>query len=146
MSIQVREVTIEEAIRVHDLIPEFDAQPVEYFTDRYADREHLLLVAYIDDKPAGYMVSYEKPEEDCFYIWMAGVLPAFRRNGVLTELIEYVQEWASETGYKLLRIKTRNNRREMLSFLVKRGFCFYDVHQRDEREEHRILLELPLEN
>lgn len=144
MSIQVREVTISEAQAVHELIPEFDSQPIEYFTDRYEGSEHILLVAFADNAPAGYLIAYEKPKEECMYVWMAGVVPEYRRSGVLTELMEYVEEWSRESGYGLLRIKTRNSRREMLSFLVKRGFMFYDVHARDEVINNRILLEKPL--
>ena len=75
---------------------------------------------------------------------MAGVDYRFRRKGILSELMRYQMNWAKEKGYEILKIKTRNNRREMLSFLVKTGFNFVSVEERDNIEDNRINLEIKL--
>lgn len=56
-------------------------------------------------------------------------------------LMNYQEEWAKKRGYTKIKIKTRNNRREMLHYLVKCGFCFYRVEEQENIGENRILLE-----
>lgn len=141
-NILIKEDTIEKVVEITKTITEFD-QPYnqEYFEDRYQDKEHLILVAYIDGTPVGYTVSYKKYDDGSFYCWMAGVNQKFRRLGILNKLMEYLYQWAKNHGYKKIKIKTRNNRREMLSFLVKSRFYFIEVETRSSIEDNRILLE-----
>lgn len=141
----IKEVPIEEAVKVNAAIIEFD-EPYQkdYFEERYQNKDKLILVAYVDDLPAGYLVGYDKYGDGSFYCWMAGVNPLFRRRGVLKALMDYEDNWAKERGYKKIKIKTRNNRREMLAYLVKHGFFFIEVVQHPKREENRILLEKDL--
>ncbi len=49
--------------------------------------------------------------------------------------MEYQINWAKSKGYNTLKIKTRNNRREMLSFLVKNGFYFISIEPKENIEE-----------
>jgi GNAT superfamily N-acetyltransferase len=104
----------------------------------------LIIVAYVDDQPAGYTVGYDKFEDGSFYCWMAGVNPKFRKLGLLKSLMDYEDKWAKEKGYNKIKIKTRNNRREMLSYLVKYGFFFTEVIQQHNIDDNRILLEKEL--
>jgi ribosomal protein S18 acetylase RimI-like enzyme len=144
-NIVIKEDSIEVAVRVNATITEFD-KPYDtaYFEERYADKEKLVLVAYVDDKPAGYMVSYDRDGDGSFYCWMAGVDPHFRRLGVLHNMSRYLYEWVKTHGYKKIKIKTRNNRREMLSYLVKEGFYFTGVESKPSIEDNRIFLEKPV--
>lgn len=59
-------------------------------------------------------------------------------------LMDYEDKWAREKGYNKIKIKTRNNKREMLSYLVKYGFLFTEVMQHPNIDDHRILLEKEL--
>lgn len=145
--IEVKEVDIDEAIKVHKNIVEFDeAKPEkEYFENRYKDKENLIIVAYYNNVPAGYIIGYDKFQDGkSFYCWMAGVDPEYRRLGILTELMKYQENWAKQKGFITLRIKTRNNRREMLSFLVKNNFNFLNVEKREKVQDNRINLEKSL--
>jgi len=138
----VREASIEDVVKVSTTITEFDKQySKEYFTERYAGKEHLIIVAYADEQPAGYIVGYNKFSDGSFYCWMAGVNPSFRGQGVLKALMDYEENWAREKGYSKIKIKTRNNRREMLAYLVKYGFYLIEVQPRENVEENRILFE-----
>ena len=78
------------------------------------------------------------------YCWMAGVIPQYRKSVVLTAMMEYLKNWSKEQGYKNLRIKTRNTRREMLSFLVKNNFNFYEIEAQENIRDNRICLEIHL--
>jgi ribosomal protein S18 acetylase RimI-like enzyme len=142
VNIVIKEDSINIAVEVSATIVEFD-KPYDksYFEDRYLDSEKLILVTYVDDNPAGYMVSYDKDKDGSFYCWMAGVNPIFRRHGLLNKMMQYLIDWAKSNGYKKITIKTRNNRREMLSYLVKSGFYFTKVESQPSIEDNRILLE-----
>jgi len=106
-NITIKEVPIEEAVKVNATIVEFDAAyQKDYFEDRYKDKEKLIIVAYVDNQPAGYIVGYDKFEDGSFYCWMAGVNPKFRRLGLLKALVDYEDKWAKEKGYNKIKIKT----------------------------------------
>lgn len=142
--IEIKEVDIKEAIKVHKNIKEFnETKPEkEYFENRYKDREKLIIVAYYNNVPAGYIIGYDKFQDGKnFYCWMAGVDSKFRKLGILTKLMQYQENWAKQKGYSILKIKTRNNRREMLSFLVKHNFNFLSVEKRDNIQDNRINLQ-----
>lgn len=147
-NIEVKEVTIEEAIEVHKKVLEFDElnPKKEYFENRYGNSEHLIIVAYYNKIPIGYIVGYDKfkDNKESFYCWMAGVDYRYRRKGALKALMQYQINWVKQRGYKNLKIKTRNNRREMLSFLVKNGWNFTSVEQHEKIEDNRINLEIQL--
>lgn len=141
-NITIKEDSIDVAVKVNATIVEFD-KPYDkaYFEERYEGKENLILIAYVDNHPAGYIVSYDINSDGSFYCWMAGVDPNFRRLGILKKLMEYLNDWAKSKGYKKITIKTRNNRREMLSFLVKAGFNFTEVQAQPSVKDNRILLE-----
>ena len=140
--IVIKEDSIEVAVNVNANITEFD-EPCDkaYFESRYQNAEKLILVAYVDSQPAGYMVSYKKDDDSSFYCWMTGVDPQYRRLGLLHKMMHYMTDWAKSKGYNKITIKTRNNRREMLAYLVKNGFNFTEVQPQPFIQDNRILLE-----
>lgn len=142
--IEIKEVEIEEVLKVHKNVLEFgELKPKkENFENRYNNREKLIIAAYYEQKPIGYMVAYDKFEDgESIYCWMVGVHINYRRKGTLKLLMEYFIKWAKQKGYSKIKIKTRNNRREMLSFLVKNNFYFTEVEKKEDIIENRILLE-----
>jgi len=148
MHLEVKEVPIEEAVKVNATITEFieagKPYPQTYFTQRYEGKKHLILVAYVDQEPAGYVVSYQRYEEDAFYCWMAGVDPQHRKKGVLKAMMDYQETWARQNNYKKIKIKTRNNIKAMLHYLVKYDFKFTEVIKKGHKEDWRIFAEKEL--
>ena len=144
--IVIRQAPVQTVFDVHMKIPEFKeaGYDLDVFEDRLKGKKHHLSVGFVDEIPAGYMVSYERWEDGSIYCWLAGVAPAFRRCGVMTRLMAALGKWAKEKGYKKITIKTRNNRREMLVFLVKNGFNFTHIQPKGRIEESRIMLEKSL--
>lgn len=142
-NIVVREVPIDEAVKVNRNVIEFDGKDTkaEDFERRYQDKDKLIIVAYYENIPIGYIIGYDRDNDGSFYCWMAGVDNNYRRLGALTTLMNYQMDWAKKKGYNKLKIRTRNNRREMLSFLVKNGFNFVSVENREDITENRINLE-----
>ena len=142
-NIVVKEVPIDEAVKVNRNVIEFDGKDTkaEDFERRYQDKDKLIIVAYYENIPIGYIIGYDRDNDGSFYCWMAGVDNNYRRLGALTSLMNYQMDWAKKKGYNKLKIRTRNNRREMLSFLVKNGFNFVSVENREDITENRINLE-----
>lgn len=140
----IQEDSIETAVKIHQTIPEFTKFDRSDFENRYQDSIKLILVAYLDNQPAGYLVAYQAETNQAFYCWMTGVNPKFRRQGILNKMMTYLNDWAKNHGYKKITIKTRNTRREMLSYLVKQGFNFTEIQPHDSIGEYRILLEKDL--
>ena len=142
MSITIKEVSIEEIVAVNAAIVEF-GEPCtrDYFESRYQSNDKLMIVAYLDDMPAWYIVGYDKYNDNSFYCWMAGVDPKYRRKWVLKELMSYQENWAKNRDYKRIKITTRNTRRNMLAYLIKYGFFLTEVNQYPDVENNRIHLE-----
>lgn len=90
------------------------------------------------------MIAYDRDMDKSFYGWLAGVLPKYRNYGVLTELSKYLVTYSKNKGYSKIKVKTRNNLRDILSFYVKVGFNFTAVEKMDNINDNRIYLEKQL--
>jgi len=141
----VKEVSVKEVVKVNNTITEFDEPYTEdYFENRCKNKEHLIIVAYMNNIPVGYIVAYDRFDDGSFYCWMAGVTPKFRKKGILKILMNYQEKWTKNKGYNKIKIKTRNNRREMLSYLIKHGFNLIDINEHTNIEDYRLLFEKSL--
>ena len=129
-----------EISEIHCQIPEFGHENADFFSKRCNDKAFLALKCKVDGNPAGYAVSYDRYDDNSLYIWMVASLPAYRKRGVFSALARETEAWAKKNGYNALKIKTRNNRREMLHWLVKNDFQFMEVDIRDPVHENRIQL------
>ncbi|KKQ94857.1 MAG: Acetyltransferase, GNAT family [candidate division CPR2 bacterium GW2011_GWC1_39_9] len=138
--IEVREVNLEEIVKINDVIPEFEKYNSDYFSERMKDKDNLVIAGYIQGKDVGYIVGYDKFGDGSFYCWMAAINPEYRRKGVLNALMDYEEKWAKKRGYEAIKIKTRNVRREMLANLVKSGFYFTGVEEKADIKDYRINL------
>lgn len=132
----------DQAFSLHQQIPEFqiDSTTYQQLIERINHvKQPLIFVAYVDDQPVGYLMGYER--NDSFYIWLAGVLPNHRREGVFVQLMNAIEQWAMKRNYRLLTIKTRNCFKSMLLFLIAHDFKLSGIDQRDSIDSHRLLLE-----
>lgn len=144
--ISVREGNLDEVLKVHQNIIEFDEKypSKDFFLDRYKSLEHVIIVAYCNDIPIGYIIGY-KIDVNEFYCWLAGVDVNYRRNGALTLMVDYLKKWCIERRFKKISIKTRNKYRRMLTYLVNNNWNFESVEKKDNVLEYRINLTLDLE-
>ncbi len=136
--------TIEEG-RTSDVIqmlrevPEFGSTPsMDQIIARIGLAPHLVLTAYVEGKPAGFKIGYER--DGTFYSWLGGVLPVYRRSGVAARLADAQESWAKTHGYKTIWMKTRNRFPGMLMMAIGRGFQITGFDPRDKIGEHRIVL------
>ena len=144
VSIEVREnlSLFNDALSIHQQIPEFqiDSTTSTQLQERINSVKHpIILVAYINQQPVGYLMGYERYSS--FYIWLAGVLPTQRRQGVLVQLMNEIEQWASKRNYQSLTIKTRNCFKSMLLFLISHDFKLIEIDKRTSIDQHRLILE-----
>ena len=97
----IKNAPIEDVVFVNSTITEFDKPyKKEYFKERYEGKDNLIIVAYISNKPVGYVVWYNRDNDNSFYCWMAGVNPEYRRLGILKKLMDYGFNWAKNKNEK----------------------------------------------
>lgn len=145
-NILIREGNLDDVLFVHKNIIEFDDKypSKSFFEDRYKDICHIIIVAYYDDFPVGYVIAYEHDKEN-LYCWLAGVDFNYRRLGVLNLMMNYLINWCRSKKYKKITIKTRNRYRNMLLYLVKNNWNFLSVEEKDDISNYRINLEYSLD-
>ena len=141
MNILVKETSLKESLKVFNKIPEFDRQEagtVEYCEKRINNRDCLILSAYANEDNVAYLIAYEK--NNCFYCWVAAVVPSFRKLGILSKMMRIYEEYAKKNNYKEITIKTDNSKREMLNYLVKNNWNFVDVITKNDIKDNEIIL------
>ncbi|MFK7979331.1 MAG: GNAT family N-acetyltransferase [Saprospiraceae bacterium] len=138
-SIKIVVGKLETVVEISQKIPEFDnPHGLLTYQQRLKDVPHIILVAYIAEKPAGFKVGYER--DGYFYSWMGAILPAYRRLGLARKLAERQEDWAKENGYPDVTFKTRNRLKSMLLFAIGRGFDIIEIQPKATIAEYRIIL------
>lgn len=138
-NIEVREATLEEALKIGDQIREFNEQYKEgFYLKRIAESKSLILVAEYEGKPAGFLFGHDKYHDGSYYCSRVGVLEEFRGKGLLVALMDYMEQWSLQNGYTKIRLTTKNKRRPMLSYLIKNDYYIWRVRARDPIAESRL--------
>ena len=143
----IKEGNLDDVVKINAAVHEMDTSyDKHYFYSRIKGKDPLVLVAYINDIAAGYTISYNRDTDGSYYCWMAGVDPEYRRLGILSGLLKTTGGYAKKMGYKVLRIKTRNKHRNMLTYLIKEGFNVIGFDPKDNTNvlENRVLFEKTL--
>jgi len=139
LAIKIATGTLETVVAISQKIPEFhNPHNLLTYQQRLKGVPHIILVAYVDDIPAGFKVGYERA--GYFYSWMGAILPTYRRLGLARKLAEKQEIWAKENGYPHVTFKTRNRLKPMLLFAISRGFDIIDIQPKTTIAEYRIIL------
>lgn len=144
MNIIIKETSLEEALKVFPKIKEFDRPEYatkEFCSNKIGNAKHIILAAYINDSIAGYLIGYDKNNDHSFYCWLAGVDNNYRRLGILSQMMQQFEDFAIKEGYQKITIKTVNDKRAMLSYLVKNNWNFTSVITKDKVSLNEITLE-----
>jgi len=111
--IEIKEDRLETVVELSEKVPEFhDPHGLVVYQNRLKNVPAIILVAYVDEQPAGFKVGYEK--DGYFYSWMGAILPKYRRLGLARKLAEQQEAWAKAKGYPHVTFKTRNRLKSML--------------------------------
>ena len=117
---------------------------VESFRRRYLGRYNVLqMIAWIKDRPVGFFMGFElKPS--AFFAWFYGVLPDFRRQGIATQLMEAVHEWARDHEYESVRLECHNSARSMLHLAIALDYIVAGIRWDPDRGDNLVIFEKTL--
>ena len=117
---------------------------VSYFERRLRGRHNpTMLLAQVDRQPAGFAIGYEI-KTSTFYSWLIGVLPAYRKAGIASQLVEGMTAWAREHSYHVLRLESYNRARPMLKIAIRQNFDIVGVRFDTDEAANLIILEQTL--
>ncbi|MFL5340255.1 MAG: GNAT family N-acetyltransferase [Gemmataceae bacterium] len=111
------------------------------FLRRYRGRYNILqMVARIEERPVGFFLGFElKP--GMFYSWFYGVLPEFRRQGIASQLMDAVHDWARQQEYDAIRFECHNQHRPMLHLSIALGYDIVGIRWDPDRGDNLVIFE-----
>jgi GNAT superfamily N-acetyltransferase len=117
---------------------------LESFRRRFLGRYNVLqMIARVKDQPVGFFLGFElKPT--AFFAWFYGVLPDFRRQGIATQLMEAVHDWAREHEYESVRLECHNSARSMLHLAIALGYFVAGIRWDPDRGDNLVIFEKTL--
>lgn len=109
------------------LVPEI---PLTHkYRTRISDRWVTNFVAEMDSKLIAFVVGYGE-ESGSFYIYLFGVEPNYRNQGVGQGLLRHVERWAQKSEYNGMAVQSRNKFPDMLRLLIRNEYkivAFFDL-------------------
>jgi GNAT superfamily N-acetyltransferase len=122
------------------------ARDVDSFRRRYRGRYNVLqLVARLGDRPVGFFLGFElKPT--VFFAWFYGVIADCRRQGIASQLMEAVHEWARQNEYESIRYECHNQHRPMLHLAIALGYDIVGIRWDPDRGDNLVIFEKVLNN
>ena len=131
--------TLDEVLQIQALVPEFDRKTTKQeMVERLTDLPQLVLVAYADGKAVGYQIGYQISQSE-FYIWLSGVLPEYRNQGIANALRAYQERWAIKAGYQGISVKSMNRFSNMLRFLIANQYQIVGYAAADNKFAGKVL-------
>jgi GNAT superfamily N-acetyltransferase len=120
------------------------ARTVEAFQRRYLGRHNVLqMVAQVNNRPVGFFLGFElKPR--VFFAWFYGVLPAFRRQGIASQLMDAVHDWARAEDYEAIRFECHNQHRPMLHLAIALEYDIVGIRWDPDRGANLVLFQKQL--
>ena len=120
------------------------ARDVESFQRRYLGRHNVLqMLARLDDRPVGFFLGFElKPR--VFFAWFYGVLPSWRRQGIASQLMGAVHEWATLNDYEAIRFECHNQHRPMLHLGIATEYDIVGIRWDPDRGANLVLFQKTL--
>lgn len=117
---------------------------VAYFERRLRGRHNpVILLAQVDRQPAGFALGYEI-KASTYYCWLVGTLPAYRKVGIASQLVEAMTAYAREHHYHVLRLECYNRARPVLKIAINHSFDIVGVRFDTDEAANLIILEQTL--
>jgi GNAT superfamily N-acetyltransferase len=117
---------------------------VESFQRRYLGRHNVLqMIAQVNNRPVGFFLGFElKPQ--VFFAWFYGVLPACRRQGIASQLMEAVHDWARANDYESIRFECHNQHRPMLHLAIALEYDIVGIRWDPDRGANLVIFQKEL--
>lgn len=104
----------------------------------------LMLLATVDDEPAGFKVGY-RLRHGTFYSAKGGVLPAYRRRGIARALLYEMMERVRRQGYQRFVYDTFPNKHPGMTVLgLREGFQVIKAGYSPQYNDYRLRFEQKL--
>jgi GNAT superfamily N-acetyltransferase len=132
-----------EVVRLYNQIFR-PGRDLEFFRRRFLGRHNVLvMVARVEGRAVGFFLGFElKP--DVFFTWFYGVLPDCRREGIASQLMEAVHDWARENGYEAIRFECHNQHRPMLHLGIAQEYDIVGLRWDPDRGANLLLFQKSL--
>jgi len=113
----------------------------ELFQRRFRGRYNILqMIARVDDMPVGFFLGFElKPT--VFFAWFYGVLPDHRRQGIASQMMDAVHDWAAQHEYNSIRFECHNSHRPMLHLSIALGYDIVGLRWDPDRCDNLVIFE-----
>jgi GNAT superfamily N-acetyltransferase len=120
------------------------ARDLEFFQRRYLGRHNILqMVARVGEQPVGFFLGFElKPR--VFFAWFYGVVPDFRRQGIASQLMDAVHDWARLNDYEAIRFECHNQHRPMLHLAIAQEYDIVGIRWDPDRGANLVLFQKAL--
>jgi len=117
---------------------------LESFRRRFQGRYNtLLMIARVKNQPVGFSLGFElKPT--VFFGWFYGVVPDLRRQGIASQMMEAVHDWARQNDYESIRFECHNQHRPMLHLAIALEYDIVGIRWDPDRGENLVLFEKSL--
>ncbi|MCG8352652.1 MAG: GNAT family N-acetyltransferase [Chloroflexales bacterium] len=103
-------------------LPEFSTQTsASNIEKRLNEKPGQIMICESNLKPIGFLVAYLE-DPSVFYNWIMGVLPGHRKSGFASVMMNQFEKTAVHYNCELVKVKTMNKYRSMLSLLIARGY------------------------
>ncbi|WP_404339734.1 GNAT family N-acetyltransferase [Pseudoalteromonas mariniglutinosa] len=128
-----------EIVTISKKIPEFEQKKtLKQLKSKLDGVVNLILVAKVNGELVGFKVGYQLTE-DTFYSWLGGIIPEYRNCGIATLLLNYQEKWASNSGYKTIKVKSMNRFPTMVNLLFSNGYEVEETGKSVNNSKGKIL-------
>ena len=119
---------------------------IDAFQRRFRGRYNVLqLLARIKEEPVGFFLGFElKPT--VYFAWFYGVVPDCRRQGIASQLMEAVHDWARLNDYEAIRFECHNQHRPMLHLAIALEYDIVGIRWDPDRGDNLVIFEKVLSN
>ncbi len=93
---------------------------LSHYQDRLSGQEPFICLAEAGGDLVGSSISF--PQDDAWYLWVMGVLPECRRQGIASRFLEMNEARAREKGLSKMAAKVYPVSKDMLSLLRQSGW------------------------
>ncbi len=90
---------------------------------------HGVTLALVDGEPVGALRWSSQPQRDYLYVGRVAVLPAFRRQGVASAMMRWVEEHARSLGLPAVQFGVRLQAPENIRFYQRLGYHITEYGQ-----------------
>lgn len=100
----------------------------------------LSMIARVGNQPIGFFLGFES-KPTTYFAWFYGVLPEYRRQGIASQLMEAVHDWARENEYQSIRLECHNAARPMLHLAIHHGYDITGIRWEPDHGDNLVIFE-----